>query len=195
MRFDTVADYVGIQVLLITTNWPQRIEDQKRLNCHIRERDLKREFWRDMVRGGSFVEPFDDTHASAKAIVRRFAGKPNITLALQDELAKLPSLKSTNAFRFIVDRRQRDEAVLRVAAMSGEYADADRSRSVAIRKDSEGKLHDDIVERVRLAIQEQEEAERKQRKKTTVKGLLRWLLGIAHIAMGATQVGLAAAQT
>ena len=116
------------------------------------------------------------------------------TLALQDELANFPGLKSTSAFRFIVDRRQRDEAVLRVASMSGEN-DPDRNKSVAIRKESEGGLHDDIVERVRLAIQEQEEAERKQRKKPTVKGLLRWLFGIAHIAMGATQVGLAAASS
>lgn len=147
-----------------------------------------------MIKGGSLTFQFDDTHAMAKTIVRRFAEKPNITLALQDELAKLPSLKNTSAFHFIVDRRQRDEAVLQVAAMSGEN-DPDRNRSVAIRKESEGRLHDDIVERVRLAIQEQEEAERKQRKKTTVKGLLRWLLGIAHIAMGATQVGLAAASS
>lgn len=63
--------------------------------------------------------------------------------------------------------------------MSGD-CDPDRAESVAIRKDSKGRLHDDIVECVRLAIQEEEEAERKRCKKRTVKGLFRWLIGIAH---------------
>ena len=75
--------------------------------------------------------------------------------------------------------------------MSGEDQPIN-SESIAIRKESEGRLHDDIVERVRLAIQEQEEAERKQRRKINVKGLFRWLIGITHIAMNDAQVGLAA---
>ena len=134
-----------------------------------------------MIDGGSSICRFDDQHATAKAIVRRLAGKPNITLALQDELAQGQKLKRTRAFSFIVKTRQHDEAVLKVAEMSGEKRTAD-AESVAVRKDSEGKLHDDIVERVRIAIQEQEEAERKQRRKITIKGLLGWLIGILHIS-------------
>lgn len=175
----------------MTTNWPQRYEDQVKIKCSVRERDLRREFWSEMIEGGSSICRFDDQHATAKAIIRRLAGKPNITLALQDELAQGRKLKTTRAFSFIVKIRQRDEATLRVAQMSGEEQPIN-PESVAIRKESEGRLHDDIVERVRLAIQEQEEAERKQRRKISVKGLFRWLIGITHIAMGATQVGLAA---
>lgn len=135
-------------MLLVSTNWPQRYEDQVKLKCPVGERDLRREFWSEMIKGGSSICRFDDQHATAKAIVRRLAGKPNITLALQDELVQGRKLKGTRAFSFIVKIRQRDEAALRVGEMSGE-SDPANAEGVAIRKESEGKLHDDIVERVR----------------------------------------------
>ena len=180
-----------LQVLLVTTGWPQSYEEQVRSNCALRERELRREYWNAMIEGGSSMCRFDDQHTTAQAIVRRLAGKPNITLALQDELAKSGRLKGTRAFSFIVKARQNDEAVLRVAEMSGEPR-PDDAEGINIRKESEGILHDDIVERVRQAIRDQEEEERKQRRKVSIKSLFRWLIGITHIAMGATQVGLAA---
>lgn len=177
--------------MLVTTNWPSRYEDQQKRQCAVRERDLRREFWKDMLEGGSDMCRFDDQHATAKAIIRRLAGKPNITLALQSELAEGKSLKKTRAFSFIVKLRQRDEAVLKVAEASGVDSSQNvNAEGLAIRKNSEAHLNEDIVERVRLAIQEEEEAAKKQRRKLTVKGIFRWLIGLTHIALQAAQVGL-----
>lgn len=187
--FDYLVADLGIQVLLVTTNWPQRYEDQLKQQCAVRERDLRREFWKNMIEGGSDMCRFDDHHATAKAIIRRLASKPDITLALQSELAEGKSLKRTRAFSFIVKLRQRDEAVLRVAEENGVDAHVN-AEGVAIRKDSETRLNDDIVERVRLAIEEEEEAAKKQRRKLSVKGIFRWLVGLTHIALQAAQVGL-----
>lgn len=174
-------------VLLVTTHWPRTMKDQTKQGCAVREGDLRREFWKDMIEGGSSMCRFDDQHSTAKAIVRRLAGKENITLALQDEIAKGTKLKSTSAFSFIVRSRQKDEENLKA-----HHEDVNED-GIAIRKEAEGLLSDDIVERVRTAIEKEEAETRKKGKvRATVQGLFRWIIGITNIAMGAAQVGLAA---
>lgn len=170
-------------VILVTTHWPKHTDEHP--NCAVREGELRRNFWREMVSGGSAMTRFDDRHSTAKAIVRRLAAKEDITLTLQTELATGQGLKKTSAFSFIVDARVEDEA--RVAKSSGEV----EPEGVRIRREDEGRLNDDIVAKVQSAIEEEEAQARKQKKKANVLQLFRWVLSLAHVAMGATQVALA----
>ena len=171
-------------VLLVTTHWPIHVEDQSK--CAVREGELRREFWKEMVSGGSTMSRFDDRHNTAKAIIRRLAAKDDITLTLQEELASGDGLKRTSAFSFIVDARSKDEQ--KVAKKDEDAV----PESVEIRKDAEAKLNDDIVTKVQNAIEEEEAKARKRQKLLNVTQVFRWLLGLTHIAMGGAQVGLAA---
>lgn len=170
-------------VLLVTTHWPSHVEDQSK--CAVREGDLRRDFWKEMVNGGSTMSRFDNRHNTAKAIIRRLSAKENITLTLQDELASGNGLKRTSAFSFIVSTRINDEEKVK-------KKDEDVvPEGVEIRKQAEAKLNDDIVAKVQSAIEEEEAKARKRQKRMNVFQMFRWILGITSVAMGATQVGLA----
>jgi hypothetical protein len=190
-QLELIKTIVGTQnysnILLVTTHWPRLVEDQKKQHCAVREGDLRREFWKDMIAHGATMARFDDQHSTAKAIIRRLAGKEDITLELQQELAK-GGLKSTSAFSFIVNRRKKDEELLK----SIEERETVDPESVHIRKEDEGFLKDDVVARVVSAIEKEEAAAQKEKRKVTVQGLIRWILSLTNIAMGAAQVGLAA---
>lgn len=183
-QFNLIQRIVGpaayANVLLVTTHWPTSPADQPK--CAVREGDLRRDFWTDMVAHGSTMCRFDDRHASAKAIVRRLAGKPDVTLTLQEELAAGRGLRRTAAFRFIASARARDEADGGVEV-----------EGVRIRREAEGRLNDDIVAKVQDAIVEEEGRARKRQKRVQVLHVFRWILGLTNVAMGSAQVGLAAA--
>lgn len=132
---------------------------------------------------------FDGRHSDAKAIVRRLAGKENVVLALQNEMAQGRLLKSTSAFRFIVNARKRDEQSLGMGADAKEMGL--NEDGVRIRKEAEDLLTEDLIRRVQSRIEKEEEARRKQNKKTTVLELIRWIISLTGIAMGASQVALA----
>lgn len=176
-------------VLLVTTRWPRLVDDYPL--CAVREGELRRDFWREMIAGGSAMSRFDNTHATAKAIVRRLAAKDDITLTLQDELAAGKGLKRTAAFSFIVNARCEDEAEMQ--AEETEAAGPGRAEGVAIRKEAEAGLTDDIVAKVQRAIEEEDANARRKQKRLNVQQLFRWILGLTHVAMGGAQVGLAAA--
>lgn len=171
-------------VLLVTTHWPKHIEDQP--NRAVREGELRRDFWKEMVNGGSTMSRFDDKHSTAKAIIRRLAAKDDITLSLQEELATGDGLKRTRAFSFIVNARIQDEE-----KVTKKDEDVE-PQSVAIRKDAEAKLNDDIVAKVQNAIEQEDAAARKGLKRLMVLQVFRRILGFTHVAMSGTQVGLAA---
>ena len=183
------------QVLLVTTHWPERPEDQKKQHCALREGDLRRDFWKDMIRGGSTMCRFDDQHSTAKAIIRRLAGKPDITLALQDEMANGKSLKGTTAFSFIVNARQQDEERLKAAAESAGNDLNDigaNPESIDIRKEGENTLDDEIVVKVRTAIAREDAEARRRNIKLRVQNVMRWLIGLTNVASGIAQVALGA---
>lgn len=177
------------QVLLVTTNWPRSTDEQIRQHCGVREGDLRRGFWKDMIKGGSSMCRFDGRHSDAKAIVHRLGGKPNVILALQDEMAQGQLLKSTSAFKFIVDARKEDEQKLAQGSDAKEMEV--NAEGVTIRREAEDQLIDDLVKRVQSRILKEEEAARKQNRKTTVLDLIRWIISLTGIAMGASQVALA----
>lgn len=198
-QFELIKRICGEQnfgnVLLVTTHWPERIEDQKKQQCAVREGDLRRDFWKDMIAGGSVMCRFDNQHKTAKAIVRRLATKPNITLELQQEMAKSKSLKSTSAFSFIVKARQDDEEKARIGQNDADFDDSAtlcevNPDGIGIRRQDEGRLNDDIVQRVQAVIEQQNEEARKREKKASVKDLFRWIIGLSSLAMGVAQVAL-----
>lgn len=132
---------------------------------------------------------FDGGHSDAKAIVRRLAGRDNVVLALQNEMAQGRLLKSTSAFKFIVDARKQDERTLATGADAKEMGI--NEDGVRIRKEAEDLITEDLIKRVQSRIEKEEETRRKQNKKTTVLELIRWIISLTGIAMGASQVALA----
>ena len=153
-----------------------------------------------MISDGSTMCRFDDQHATAKAIIRRLASKPDITLALQEELEAGKALRGTGAFGFIVRERERAELNAeerermmvegRERMMEAERNGPPPYESVKLRKEDEARLNDDIVVRVRQAIEKEDEEARKKGSKATVKTVLKWLLGVTSLAMGISQVAL-----
>ena len=183
-------------VMLVTTHWPQTIEEQKQRGCALREADLRKEFWRDMIKGGSKMWRFDDETSTARAIVRSLAGKPDITLALQDELASGKGLNATTAGSFIVNARQEDEKTLKTKAkrLANDPGNADLleeigrlQTSIDSRKATEAKLQDDIVTKIRKEIRDVDEEARRRSKKPTVASIIRWLIGISELTAQVVQ--------
>ena len=179
-------------VVLVTTHWPQRMEEQKEKGCPIKEADLRKEFWKDMIRGGSKMWRFNDEEGTAKAIIRSLAGKPNITLALQDEMAAGQALSSTTAGSYIVNARHDDEGELQMKAkkLANDHGNADLleevrqlQESVDNRKAAEVKLQDDLVDRIRKEIQTMEEETRKRNKRPSVASIMRWLISISELTV------------
>jgi hypothetical protein len=178
-------------IMLITTRWPDTMEYAKKWNCPIREGDLRRDFWKDMIRGGSKMWQFDDQVGTAKAIVRALLAKKDVTLALQRELAGGELLKSTTAGTFVVEERQNDER--RHSLMSHEaqsnpddnrlVEEADMLRkSIDQRKADEPKLSEDIMEKVRSQIEKAKEEIKKQGRRPTVSNVITWLIGMSSLA-------------
>ena len=148
-----------------------------------------------MIRGGSNMCRFDDQHSTAKAIVRRLAAKPNITLALQTEMAGGKSLKGTTAFSFIVNARRQDEERLKAAEREGndDLRDIDvNPDGIDIRKEGENSLDDDVVAKIRTAIAREDAEARRRNIRLKVQNVMRWLIGLTNVASGIAQVALGA---
>lgn len=182
--------------MLVTTHWPKRIEEQKERGCAIREADLRREFWRDMIAGGSKMWRFDDEESTAKAIVRSLSGKPDITLALQSEMLAGQALTKTMAGSYIVDARRQDESSLRskVKELGNDPNNTDLVEEIKRLQDSiegrkavEPKLEDDMVTRIREEIQTISEEASQRSKRPSVANIFRWLISISSLTAEVVQ--------
>jgi len=69
-------------VTLLTTRWD--IVEDEGIGAR-RERELRRDFWKDMIAHGSVVQRFDGTQVTAKAIVRRMLRNPSVVLQIQKD--------------------------------------------------------------------------------------------------------------
>lgn len=184
-------------VMLVTTHWPRDVQEQKDRNCAIREGDLRRDFWKEMVKGGSKMWRFDDEPGTARAIVRSLAGKRDITLALQDEMAGGKPLSGTTAGSYIVNARLDDQKKLAARMMDeadSASADLQESRrmqdSVENRKAAEEDLKQDLVKRIRTEIETMDKEARKKNMKPTVKNFIDWLIGISSLTAQVVQTVL-----
>ena len=170
-------------VMLVMTHWPKSLADQKANGCAVKEKDLRTEFWRDFVRGGSIMKRFDNESISAQAIVRTFAGKQNIVTSLQEQLAQGLKLSQTTAGSFIADARRAEEID------PSPKSSQERERLERWRKDEE-KLPGDIVRDVRKDIKDADSQARNNKRIPTVALILRWLISVSALAMGVSQVAL-----
>ncbi|RMY96550.1 hypothetical protein D0861_00060 [Hortaea werneckii] len=170
-------------IMLVMTHWPKSLADQKANGCAVKEKDLRTEFWRDFVRGGSIIKRFDNESISAQAIVRTFAGKENIVTSLQEQLAQGLKLSQTTAGSFITYARRAEEID------PSPKSSQERERLERWKKDEE-KLPDDIVRDVRNDIKDADSKARNDKRVPTVALILRWLISVSALAMGVSQVAL-----
>jgi chromosome condensin MukBEF ATPase and DNA-binding subunit MukB len=69
-------------IILVTTMWSK--VDQE--TAERRETDLKREYWKDMIRDGCRTERFKDSYESAWRIVGKLLGKESVLVSLPREI-------------------------------------------------------------------------------------------------------------
>lgn len=187
-------------VMLVTTHWPKDAETQKENGCPIRERDLRREFWMDMIRGGSKMWRFDDQTATARAIVRSLVGKPNVTLALQSELSAGNTLDRTTAGSYIVEARNHDQNMLdtKTKELSTDPANSallDEIRqlqlSISNRKDAEVQLEKDLLTEIRNGIRiAEKKAHEHDKKRPSVANIISWLIGLSSLTAQIIQTAM-----
>jgi len=71
-------------VAIVTTMWSKVVQEDGR----VREEELKREVWHDMLADGCGIEHFEDTPESAWRIVCNIMKNPGASLLIQDEMAR-----------------------------------------------------------------------------------------------------------
>jgi hypothetical protein len=186
--------------MLVSTQWPDDPEWQRKMNLAVREGDLRRDFWRDMVRGGSKMWRLDNNKATAQAIIRTLMQKEPVEFALQKEMVAGKSLENTTAGAFIVAARREDEK--RHSRLSIDLKnDPTNSRlsqnaeklqeSIEQRRVDEEKLKDDILKSVREDIKRVVQDEMKNTgRRPTVNSIINWLLNIGSITVNVLQAAL-----
>ena len=100
-------------VVLLTTMWSELKDEATGLQ---RERELRKDFWMDMERGGSTVRRFEGTRTEAEAIICRLMREQDIILDIQYELVDqnkrledtLPGKWMVPKIEFAVDESERE---------------------------------------------------------------------------------------
>jgi hypothetical protein len=186
-------------VMLVTTHWPKSFEEQNEQGCALREADLRSEFWADMVKGGSKMVRFDNDEDTARAIVRTLAEKPDITLAMQHEMASGRLLNATSAGCFVVTARQADEDILKsLQAKAKKLSKVPENAelvqeieqlqaSIESRKADEERLEGDIVAKIRKEIRDVDQEARQRGRKPTVGNIVQWLIGLSELTVQLVQ--------
>jgi hypothetical protein len=175
-------------VMLVTTRWPDDPTLAQKFNCFVREGDLRREFFRGMIRKGSKMWQFDDQVGTALAIVRALMAKKDVTLALQRELGEVDRLQDTTAGAFVVESRLEDEQRHRMLVQEAltdpaKEEEADKLRAnIDQRVVDESKLEGDILRTVRKEIHDLKEEMKQQGTHANVVTLITWLIGMGSLA-------------
>ncbi|QDS70179.1 hypothetical protein FKW77_006349 [Venturia effusa] len=169
-------------VMLVTTRWPDGVEAQRKWHCPIREGDLRRMFWRQMIEGGSRMWRFDDTMESAKAIIRIFEEKDDVVLALQQEMMHGTTLENTSAGSWVIEERRNDEERLAVFLGEGNRVEAeDLSQSIQQRVTDEPILKEDVAAKVQADIKAATNELKRESRKRTIANVITWLFQIGSI--------------
>ena len=186
-------------VLLVTTHWPKDYLEQIEQGCAVREGDLRSDFWKDMVKGGSKMVRFDNDEDSARAIVGPLAEKPDITLALQAEMASGRKLSATSAGAYVLNARREDEEILKSLQAKAKKLAKDPNNpelvkeieelqaSIEAQKADETKLDGDIVSTIRKEIRDLDQEARKRGRKPTVANIVSWLIGLSGFTVQLVQ--------
>jgi hypothetical protein len=196
-------------VVLVTTRWPSKISEAVSMGCAIREGDLRRTFWDDMIRGGSRMTRFNGSEGMAQAVVRNFFDKDDIVLALEAEMETTGgSLEATTAGAFVIDARRRDEEVHREWVERQEALQWQQQQrrqrqeerpvddelrkkmeelyaSLKQRELDEANLKKDMVSAVQSEIKETVDKQfKKSGVRPTVVNIISWLIGVGSLTIG-----------
>jgi hypothetical protein len=174
-------------VMLVTTKWPPK-EFQQKYNLAVREGDLRRDYWREMIRSGSKMWRFEDNQSSAQAIIRSLMQKQPVVFTLQKEMAKGQPLAKTTAGAFVIAERHQDEE--RHERMSQDLKSNPHDKglsetmetlqgSIEQRRKNEEKLDEDVAGAVEEDMKTilKEEFKKKGRH-PTVTNIITWLLSV-----------------
>ncbi|KAH7398668.1 P-loop containing nucleoside triphosphate hydrolase protein [Phaeosphaeria sp. MPI-PUGE-AT-0046c] len=176
-------------VVLLTTMWGEMKDEGKGLQ---RERELRREFWKDMEKNGSTIRRFDGSRSMAEAFVCRLMRKDDIILDIQDELVgQGKRLEQTKAGQLVVpmiDQRI-GESERKIREMEEEErapnsAEAQRRRRVLIEQHKKN-----LDQRRRLQVKTGEEVKDKiagERKRDKMKSSLQVFVSILGLVATAT---------
>ena len=182
-------------VSLVTTQWPDENMRQK-FELGTRESDLRRAYWRPMIRKGSAMNRYDGDQRSAESIVRSLMAKGCTKFALQKEMLEYHTLAETTAGKFVIEARQKDESLIR-----GEEFDklpyqsqlraedmAELPESISQRKSTEPKLQQNIQEAVEGKMKQtlRDEAKRAGRY-PRLADIISILIGLGSLATNLVQ--------
>jgi hypothetical protein len=124
------GDHAFDNVALVTTMWGLLKDESLGLE---REKELIEQYWDPMIDLGSYVTPFDGTKEAAEGIIALLAGKPDVVLKIQRELAdEGKSTEQTSAGAYVsakVDARL-VESTKRFEDITEQLAKADREHNV-----------------------------------------------------------------
>jgi hypothetical protein len=188
-------------VTFVTTKWPDEAI-QVDLELGTKESDLRRVFWRPMLRRKAKMFRFENSRASAETITRSLMYQTPVKFALQEEMDSGKTLAETAAGRFVIDTREQDERrhgtlkeALRPsggggpAACSGSgCADDDDDveslyESIEKRKRMENVLEEDVEAEVEKDMKTKLKNLFKNGKKPTVSTILSMLIGLSSFAI------------
>lgn len=174
-------------VMLVTTKWPPK-EFQQKHNLAVREGDLRREYWKEMIRGGSKMWRFEDNKDSAQAIIRSLMQKQAVVFALQKEMAKGRPLANTAAGAFVISERHNDEERHEKLAQDLKTSPHDKElaqyvetlqESIDQRRKNEDRLDEDIVGAVEKDMKTTLKQElKKLGRRPTVANIVMWFLSV-----------------
>ncbi|KAF2025629.1 hypothetical protein EK21DRAFT_103818 [Setomelanomma holmii] len=167
-------------VVLLTTMWSELRDEATDLQ---RERELRKDFWMTMERGGSTVRKFEGTRTEAEAIICRLMREPDVTLEIQYELVdEEKRLEDTLAGKWMVPKiecaiGESEGELQKLEVLIEEAEDGDKSDLRELKRERER-----ILDRQRRSLAQLSERVDETKKKDKWKSrlaLFGTLLGVA----------------
>ncbi|KIW85157.1 hypothetical protein Z517_00547 [Fonsecaea pedrosoi CBS 271.37] len=185
-------------VTFVTTKWPDEAS-QGVLELGTKESDLRRIFWRPMLRKKAKMFRFENSRASAETILRSLMSQAPVKFALQEEMDSGKTLAETTAGKFIICAREQDEKRIQAlkeghqssaAAASGPSATAadtdddveELYEHIETRRKTENVLEEDVNEELEKDLKTKMKDFLKGGKKPTVTTILSLLIGLSSFA-------------
>jgi hypothetical protein len=187
-------------VTFVTTKWPDEAS-QVALELGTKESDLRRIFWRPMLRKKAKMFRFENSRASAETILRSLMSQAPVRFALQEEMDSGKTLAETTAGKFVIGAREMDERRIKelrsgepasvALCSSAKAVDADDDNveelveHVENRRRTENVLEEDVQEEVEndLKTKMKEFFKKGGGKKPTVTTVLSLLIGLSSFAI------------
>lgn len=181
-----VGDSNWGHVTFVTTKWPDE-NTQSMLELGTKEADLRRQYWKPMLRRKAKMFRFENNNLSAEAIVRSLLNQDPVKFNLQAEMEQGKSLADTEAGRFIVGARKSDEQKFFEMKKTGSVSHSrddefdELEKSVDARKRTEEVLVEDVQENVKKDLKTRVKEEFREKKPTLLQ-IVSFLVGITSIA-------------